>query len=374
MPPTEQTTVVARTPKISWHPRRSRPLDAHATASTLQAAHCFTLRRTDCRPTFLKKRPAPFHKKSWPGKGTLPEPGINFAKNKGAIAIFQQTRASTGPSSTQAYKYILSMVSWYLLSTTFRLSFKVGVSSVPWTEKSIGKISNFWILLALLGQTNEFLLVSAIACSITLRYSALAAACGMVLTSGMTEAAGPTSSSDPGSSPVAPTVFNVTRQVLYFFLSPTIMQLEIAGQSFLMFSSIGTGATFSPPAVMINSLYRPVTFTMPFCPMTPMSPLWSQPSSSIASAVCFSIWATCSAPKSGLAMYPIMMWRPRKHNSPCSSSVGLKMSFAGGHSFLFLPSTLNTFTCTPGAADPQLPQRWCSSVDTVVIAELSLIP
>mmetsp|Transcript_49223 Transcript_49223/g.107332 ORF Transcript_49223/g.107332 Transcript_49223/m.107332 type:complete len:263 (+) Transcript_49223:794-1582(+) len=212
------------------------------------------------------------------------------------------------------------------------------------------------------------------ACSITLRYSALAAAWEIVVTPEITSAAGPVSCSVPGISPVAPSVFKVIKQVLYFFLSPIIMQFETAGQSFLMFSSMGTGATFSPPAVMINSLYRPVTFTIPFSPITPMSPLWSQPSSSIASAVCFSIWATCSGPKSGLAMYPIIICRPRKHNSPCSSSVGLKMSFDRGHSFLFLPSILNTLTWTPGAADPQLPQRWCSSVDTVVIAVLSLIP
>jgi hypothetical protein len=38
-------------------------------------------------------------------------------------------------------------------------------------------------------------------------------------------------------------------------------------------SSMGTGATFSPPAVMISSLIRPVIFKKPCASILPLSPL-----------------------------------------------------------------------------------------------------
>mmetsp|Transcript_91477 Transcript_91477/g.244962 ORF Transcript_91477/g.244962 Transcript_91477/m.244962 type:complete len:253 (-) Transcript_91477:2480-3238(-) len=199
----------------------------------------------------------------------------------------------------------------------------------------------------------------------------------MVVTPGTSVRASPMSSSPPGSSPVAPVVFSVTKQVLYLRLSPTIMALEIAGHSLLMLSSIGIGATFSPPAVIISSLYRPVTLIIPSSPFTPMSPLCNQPSSSIASLVRASISATCSAPRSWFAMYPIIMCRPRKQSSPCSASLGLKMSRATGHSTFLVgvfSSALKILTCVPGAANPQLPQTCRKSVDSVVNAVDSLIP
>ena len=44
-----------------------------------------------------------------------------------------------------------------------------------------------------------------------------------------------------------------------FFLSPTTMALLMHGNIFLMVSSMMIGGTFSPPAVIISSLMRPVT-------------------------------------------------------------------------------------------------------------------
>ena len=41
-----------------------------------------------------------------------------------------------------------------------------------------------------------------------------------------------------------------------FFLSPMSWQFEMIGSSSFTTSSIGTGATFSPPAVMISSVYK----------------------------------------------------------------------------------------------------------------------
>ena len=45
----------------------------------------------------------------------------------------------------------------------------------------------------------------------------------------------------------------VTTHVTYFLLSPMIMTLLRKGTSLLMWSSMGTGAMFSPPEVMISS-------------------------------------------------------------------------------------------------------------------------
>ena len=78
----------------------------------------------------------------------------------------------------------------------------------------------------------------------------------------------------------------VTNIVLYFLLSPTIMTLEIAGRKDLRASSTGTGAMFSPPAVMMSSLMRPVMLSKSvFGSMAPTSPLCNHPSSSMLSLV-----------------------------------------------------------------------------------------
>ena len=49
----------------------------------------------------------------------------------------------------------------------------------------------------------------------------------------------------------------VRKHVRNFFLSPIRTTLEMHGKADLMLSSIGTGATFSPPAVMMSSFFRP---------------------------------------------------------------------------------------------------------------------
>ena len=50
----------------------------------------------------------------------------------------------------------------------------------------------------------------------------------------------------------------VIKAAIKRFYSPNNIILEQAGHSNLKFSSIGTGAIFSPPAVIINSFMRPV--------------------------------------------------------------------------------------------------------------------
>jgi len=55
----------------------------------------------------------------------------------------------------------------------------------------------------------------------------------------------------------------------------------------MQFSS-KTGATFSPPAVIISSLIRPVIVKFPFSSIYPTSPECKNPSLSIASRVAYS--------------------------------------------------------------------------------------
>mmetsp|Transcript_14058 Transcript_14058/g.34827 ORF Transcript_14058/g.34827 Transcript_14058/m.34827 type:complete len:221 (-) Transcript_14058:1698-2360(-) len=217
-------------------------------------------------------------------------------------------------------------------------------------EKSLGRMRKSWTLQALLMTIFGSLFTASMACfTYACTFASLIAAVKLV-TPGLTFSASPSSSSVPGSSPVAPLVLSVTKMTLYFFLSPTIITLEIAVKLLLIQSSIGTGATFSPPAVMISSLYRPVMRKKPSLSMQALSPESIQPSGKIASAFFFFTSCRCSSPRSGLARYPIMMWRPRKHSSPCSCSVGADRSLHGPIFFspFFRSIVFITQTSTPG--------------------------
>jgi hypothetical protein len=66
------------------------------------------------------------------------------------------------------------------------------------------------------------------------------------------------------------------------------MQLEMNFKFFLTSSSMSTGATFSPPAVMISSLIRPVIVKLPCLSILPTSPEWRNPSLSSAALVAYS--------------------------------------------------------------------------------------
>ena len=56
------------------------------------------------------------------------------------------------------------------------------------------------------------------------------------------------------------TTLNDKKQDRYFCLSPIRIQLEMQGKHSFIFSSIGIGATFSPPAVIMSSLILPVIY------------------------------------------------------------------------------------------------------------------
>mmetsp|Transcript_49936 Transcript_49936/g.133668 ORF Transcript_49936/g.133668 Transcript_49936/m.133668 type:complete len:204 (+) Transcript_49936:124-735(+) len=198
--------------------------------------------------------------------------------------------------------YILSIMAAYFASTTFRFSFFVGVSSFSCSEKFVGRIVNFWILKALFGHTFPLSLADLTALVMASIHALSSRAALMVATSGFRRAAPASSASVPGTSPLAPLALSVTRATLYLRLSPTIMTSATPSHIFFTWSSIGTGAMFSPPSPMISSLYLPVIFTMPCSVIMPLSPECSQPSLSIVSAVFLVISWTCCGPMSGWAM------------------------------------------------------------------------
>ena len=110
------------------------------------------------------------------------------------------------------------------------------------------------------------------------------------VTAGFTSFAAPTRTSS--KEPVASfcCCLSVKRTERNLSLSPTTTAVDTPGSSDLSASSMGTGGTFSPPAVMSSSLMRPVILSMGAAPApkgtkAPVSPEWFQPSASTASRV-----------------------------------------------------------------------------------------
>ena len=71
--------------------------------------------------------------------------------------------------------------------------------------------------------------------------------------------------------------------------SPTTMHWLTSGCS-RIWSSSTAGATFLPPAVTRISFFRPVILMNPSTSNSPRSPVWNQPSASIAAAVASSFF------------------------------------------------------------------------------------
>merc|ERR1712196_109449 len=97
------------------------------------------------------------------------------------------------------------------------------------TEKSAGRILNFWILQALLTTTLPLALAAANA---PLMYSiqiGSSMASAVVFELGLTLSAAPANLPFPGSAMFAPSWTKVTKAVLYFFWSPTIRMFEMPG-------------------------------------------------------------------------------------------------------------------------------------------------
>mmetsp|Transcript_42352 Transcript_42352/g.83187 ORF Transcript_42352/g.83187 Transcript_42352/m.83187 type:complete len:216 (+) Transcript_42352:795-1442(+) len=209
-------------------------------------------------------------------------------------ALLMCMRATSHECTQPYFLYIDSITSLYFSATTDRLSFRVAVKSPPRTEKSLLSTLKYCTFCALLTHF-PLLLYFVIPSWIASRTSCLFIA-------SVTEILPKVSFAAPSSSSLCPPVslsstdLSVTSATLNFFLSPTIITFDMNGQLALMVSSMGMGAMFSPPAVMISSLIRPVMYTRPFSSICPTSPECSQPLSSIA-----------SLHLSSLLMYPCMM-------------------------------------------------------------------
>ena len=98
-------------------------------------------------------------------------------------------------------------------------------------------------------------------------------------------------------------------------------------------SSIITGGTFSPPAVINISLILPVMVKYPSSSTIPTSPEWCHPSVSNTSRV------LSSAPR-----YPMKTLRPRMHSSPAPGD----MSLTPG-------ASLSSLVWNPGKSRPMVP-------------------
>merc|ERR1740133_524558 len=110
----------------------------------------------------------------------------------------------------------------YFATTCGRFSFKVGPSSPPGIEKSVGKILNFWTFEALLTARELVALIPLVMYSFQTSHFI---ASSTVVTLGLTPAASPANTllklpSDLGL------VLSVINIQLYFLWSPIIMQLD----------------------------------------------------------------------------------------------------------------------------------------------------
>merc|ERR1712032_191950 len=110
------------------------------------------------------------------------------------------------------------MRSAYAFVTTARFSFFVGVSSLPSSEKFVGRIVNFWTVKAAFGQHLPFLLADSMAfVTVSIQTWSFMAPL-MVLTSEFTRRAPASRLSVPGTSPLAPWALRVTKAMLYLRL------------------------------------------------------------------------------------------------------------------------------------------------------------
>jgi len=74
--------------------------------------------------------------------------------------------------------------------------------------------------------------------------------------------------------------------VLYWRASPIVAAWPISGLPVLIAASMFAGDMFLPAALMMISFLRSTIFRNPSSSSSPMSPVCSQPSASIVSAVC----------------------------------------------------------------------------------------
>ena len=153
------------------------------------------------------------------------------------------------------------MSSWYLRENSNRFSFNVGPSSPVGMLKSRGSNTHFWTFAALE-------IASSFAKVMPLLIAAVILGSFPFMTSLTLVASLPCNrhhaSEDGAKSSVgiillseSKMTLNVKKADKNFFLSPTTTTFDRHGNLSLIAFSIGTGAMFSPPAVIINSLILP---------------------------------------------------------------------------------------------------------------------
>lgn len=150
--------------------------------------------------------------------------------------------------------------SYFLLKANL-LSFKVGPSSPVGKLMSMGSTFHFWITDAL--DTADLFAISIPVCiasntdesgpdKISVTVVAL-----LPIELHHSAASGVRTSVGISFLSLSTSTLKVKKQETYFLWSPIRITLDKQGRHSFIFSSIGMGATFSPPAVMINSLILP---------------------------------------------------------------------------------------------------------------------
>mmetsp|Transcript_28345 Transcript_28345/g.34526 ORF Transcript_28345/g.34526 Transcript_28345/m.34526 type:complete len:205 (+) Transcript_28345:239-853(+) len=192
------------------------------------------------------------------------------------------------------HAYNDSMTWEYFSAVTLLFSLRVGVSSPPFSEKSVGRTAYFAIFCA-----REV----AFPLAVFMPFSKYAFHLSHSIASAVVVALEPISFDVARACPVSlsegtPSSSTSTRRqrrmVKNLRLSPIAIQFDKAGMAALNWSSINTGGMFSPPAVIMSSLMRPVIDMKPegegisgssSPENVATSPLCSQPSGSIVSTV-----------------------------------------------------------------------------------------
>ena len=207
-----------------------------------------------------------------------------------------------------SYKDSFNPLGWYIWSiswlyfspTTCRFSFNVGPSSPVAIENSCGRTWNrrisaalnaawelttsirFWIPFSKIAECGPSM-KSLVVTGISLSSTAILCSSKMDLHHSFTELSSLcVGKFDSGSI----STLSVNKHDRYFLLSPIITAwLTTLERQSLISDSMGIGAMFFPPSVMMISLILPVIFKKPSASMLPKSPDLYQKSSENASFV-----------------------------------------------------------------------------------------
>ena len=150
--------------------------------------------------------------------------------------------------------------SYFLLKANL-LSFRVGPSSPVGKLMSMGSTFHFWTTDAL--DTADLFATSIPVCNASITNESgpdkipVTVVALLPIELHHSAASGVRASVGISFLSLSTSTLNVKKQDRYFLLSPIRITFDKHGRHSFIFSSIGMGATFSPPAVMISSLILP---------------------------------------------------------------------------------------------------------------------